>query len=116
MPGKQDGIFYSWDVGPIHFISLSTEVYYYLQYGIKPLVQQYEFLEADLKVRKEISFYFSCVIAPYNFQEANKPENRAKRPWIIAYGHRPMYCSNADKDDCTNYETLIRVGIPVVRW
>lgn len=27
-------------------------------------------------------------------------------------GHRPMYCSNDDKDDCTHNETLTRVGLP----
>jgi len=50
MPGKYDSLYYSWDVGPVHFLSLSTEVYYYLQYGIKPLLQQYAFLQKDLEV------------------------------------------------------------------
>ena len=27
-----------------------------------------------------------------------------------------MYCSNNDKDDCTNFETQTRVGIPLVHW
>jgi len=27
--------------------------------------------------------------------------NRKNRPWIIAYGHRPMYCSDDDDDACT---------------
>lgn len=44
----------------------------------------------------------------YNLlQEAAKPENRAKRPWIITMGHRPMYCSNNDNDDCTHHESLV---------
>ena len=37
-----------------------------------------------------VNFYFLLIIS----QEANKPKNRAKRPWIVVYGHRPMYCTN----------------------
>lgn len=48
-------------------------------------------------------------------QEANKPENRAKRPWIITYGHRPMYCSDDDGDDCLNNESLVRTGLPIIK-
>lgn len=69
MPGNSENLFYSYDVGPIHFISFSTEVYYFLEYGIKSVIYQFEFLEKDLI-------------------EANKPENRKLRPWIIVYGHR----------------------------
>uniref|UniRef100_A0A1A9WVN1 Purple acid phosphatase n=1 Tax=Glossina brevipalpis TaxID=37001 RepID=A0A1A9WVN1_9MUSC len=93
MPNDWENLFYSYNLGPIHFISISTEVYYFLNYGMKPLVFQYNWLENDLK-------------------EATKKENRIKQPWIIVYGHRPMYCSNADNDDCTHSETLTRVGWP----
>lgn len=48
---------YSFNLGPVHFIGFTTEAYYFLKFGIKPLVFQYEWLEADLI-------------------EANKPENR----------------------------------------
>lgn len=27
-----------------------------------------------------------------------------------------MYCSNANVDDCTNHESLVRVGLPIVNW
>lgn len=43
-----------------------------------------------------------------DLQEANKIENRKKRPWIIVFGHRPMYCSNIDTDDCTRKHPILR--------
>lgn len=97
MPGDTESIMYSFNMGPIHFISISTEVYYFMNYGLKPLVFQYQWLEKDLI-------------------EANLPENRSKRPWIIVMGHRPMYCSNSNDNDCTHHETLTRVGLPFVHF
>lgn len=88
---------YSFNMGPLHIISISTEVYYFLNYGLKPLVLQYEWIENDLAT-------------------ANLPENREKQPWIIVMGHRPMYCSNTDNDDCTKNETLTRVGLPFFKF
>lgn len=93
MPGNAENLFYSFNLGAAHFIGISTEVYYFLNYGLKSLVMQYSWLQNDL-------------------MEANKPENRKQRPWIIIYGHRPMYCSNANDDDCTHSETITRVGWP----
>jgi len=97
MPRDDGKMFYSFDLGPVHFISVSTEFYYYLNYGLDPLMNQYYWLQEDLK-------------------KANSPEAREQRPWIILFGHRPMYCSNNDRDDCTKYETKTRVGLPSVGW
>ncbi|KAK9512350.1 hypothetical protein O3M35_000795 [Rhynocoris fuscipes] len=97
MPGPYESLFYSFDLGPAHFISINTEAYYYLKYGIKLLIKQYRWLEEDLK-------------------KANLPENRSKRPWIITYGHKPMYCSNQPKDDCKEFSTRVRVGLPLMEW
>ncbi len=69
MPGSEAGMFYSFNIGPAHIISFSTEFYYYVYYGIKQIWHQYNWLKKDL-------------------EEANKPENRAKHPWIITMGHR----------------------------
>ncbi|KAF7267331.1 hypothetical protein GWI33_019449 [Rhynchophorus ferrugineus] len=77
--------------------SMPGEVYYFMNYGIKSLVFQYEWLETDLK-------------------KATLPANREKHPWIIVVGHRPMYCSNNNTDDCTHYETLTRTGLPFLSW
>ncbi len=41
------------------------------------------------------------------FQKANK--NRAAVPWVITMGHRPMYCSNKDGDDCTHFESIVSI-------
>lgn len=95
---NQKSMFYSMNIGPVHFVSINTEYYYYVQYGIDQIMNQYHWLKADL-------------------ENANKPENRAKQPWIITMGHRPMYCSNNDFDDCTFYHRdMVRVGIPVLHW
>lgn len=97
MPSGVDSYMYSFDMGPMHIISISTEVYYFMNYGLKPLVFQYEWLEQDLI-------------------KANLPENREKHPWIIVMGHRPMYCSDTDSDDCSHHETLTRVGLPFMHF
>jgi len=97
MPGDTEGLWYSFNMGPAHFIFISTEVYYYLQYGLTLLSNQYAWLEQDLK-------------------EATDVANRTVRPWIIILGHRPMYCSNDNNDDCTKHDTWTRVGLPILRW
>lgn len=84
-PMTVDKLWYSFNIGPIHFISYSTEAYF-----TAPQTQgtaQSAWLIKDLK-------------------EANL--NRKTHPWIIAYGHRPMYCSNTDRDDCTKNNSIVR--------
>lgn len=48
MPGRDSSLYYSFDIGNVHFVSVSTEVYYFLQYGLKLVTNQYEWLEKDL--------------------------------------------------------------------
>ncbi|XP_054162251.1 acid phosphatase type 7-like [Oppia nitens] len=76
--GHINNHYYSFDVGPAHIVSLSTEFYYYTKYGKNQIRQQYEWLEDDLRT-------------------ANSPENRAHRPWIITMAHKPLYCMTNDK-------------------
>ena len=71
--GEINNYFYSFDVGPVHVIGFSSEFYFFVEYGWAQIAAQYQWLENDLK-------------------EANKPENRAVRPWIVTMAHRPMYC------------------------
>lgn len=92
MPNDNRKMYYSFNMGPIHFVSISTEFFYFPHFGFDQIEDQYEWVKNDLT-------------------DANKPENRQKRPWIITFGHRPMYCSNNDNDDCTSNESLVRVGV-----
>ncbi|XP_050415136.2 acid phosphatase type 7 [Patella vulgata] len=77
-PIPLEQMYYSYDIGLVHFISYSTEVYFIHDQNF--VCDQYNWLLQDL-IR------------------AN--QNRSKRPWIVAMGHRPMYCSNTNSDDCT---------------
>ncbi|XP_066979336.1 acid phosphatase type 7-like isoform X2 [Macrobrachium rosenbergii] len=88
-----ESMFYSWNFSFVHFISINTEAYYYLEYGQQPLSNQWQWLIGDL-------------------EQATKPGARAEHPWIILYGHRPMYCSNRDTSrDCRQVGDVVRVGI-----
>lgn len=92
---KINNHFFSFNIGPAHVIGFSTEFYFFVNYGFAQIARQYTWLEQDLK-------------------EATKPENRARHPWIITMGHRPMYCSNNDRDDCTFNESIVRKGLPIL--
>ena len=85
--------FWSYDVGPAHIVSFSTEFHYYPQFGTKQIRNQYEWLERDLK-------------------EANKPENRALRPWIITMGHRPLYAQNHIDDTVRPVFSVFQKSFP----
>ncbi|KAJ9581518.1 hypothetical protein L9F63_023309, partial [Diploptera punctata] len=92
MPGTSEGLWYSFNLGPAHFISISTEVYYLAQFKINLINDQYNWLLKDL-------------------EGITATHCDRTHPWIIMYGHRPMYCSNYDNVDCTNHLTLTRVGV-----
>lgn len=59
-------MFHSWNMGKVHFISYSSEVYFA---DTQHIQDQLDWLQEDLL-------------------QANAPANRTARPWIIAYGHR----------------------------
>ncbi|PIO77507.1 hypothetical protein TELCIR_00389 [Teladorsagia circumcincta] len=49
--GYNDSQFYSFDIGPIHWVGISAEYYgYFYSYGMGPVMAQYEWLKNDLKV------------------------------------------------------------------
>ena len=77
---------YSWDDGLIHYVAISTEIYF----GVGPLgaaKAQFEWLKADL---------------------AKANANRANVPWIAVHGHRSVYCSC--DGDCDSAAETLRVG------
>lgn len=39
-----------------------------------------------------------------------------QRPWIVTFGHRPMYCSNSNGNDCTDIDDVLRVGLPLTHF
>lgn len=87
-------LYSSFNVGPVHFISISTELYFYPEfYNASHVMQQYEWLKQDLD---------------------QASAERAERPWIVVYGHRPLYCTD-DIDDtptiCTTDTAALRDGV-----
>jgi hypothetical protein len=94
MPGNSENYHYSWNIGPAHIISFSTEIYFFLEDGPKLIEWQYHWLEQEL-------------------QRASSAEYRGERPWIIAMGHRPMYCSTNNENDCDHHNSVVRVGLPL---
>lgn len=87
-PMPADNLWYSIDIGPIHFVVYSTEVLFYDESNIDNMLQ---WLKNDL-------------------DKANT--QRSARPWIIAMGHRPMYCS-VDKfdEDCRREKSIVRTSL-----
>ena len=75
--GQMNNHYYSFNIGTAHVVSINSEFYYYTEYGWDQIRAQYEWLERDL-------------------QEANKPQNRRHRPWIIFMSHKSMYCQTDD--------------------
>ena len=71
-----ENLWYSFNLGPIHFVSYSTESYFDYKKGKAlndTLERQYQWLKQDLET-------------------ANRA--RSSQPWIIVQGHRPLYCTN----------------------
>ena len=95
MPAKLSGgsgnFWYSFNRGPVHYISLSTEHSYDIG------SPQYSWLVSDL-------------------QRATNPTNRSLRPWVILMGHRPMYCSDTfEAGDCGVGAHIVQVLEPLMQ-
>lgn len=39
---------------------------------------------------------------------ASESKNRSLRPWIIVFGHRPMYCSSDTEEDCSFEANILK--------
>jgi hypothetical protein len=84
------GIYHSFDVGLVHVVMFSSEVWFYFsEYGLGQLMEQHRWLHADLAA-----------------------VNRTKTPWVVTMAHRPTMCSaNDDDDDCHHAASLVRSGV-----
>ncbi|KAI8990155.1 Metallo-dependent phosphatase-like protein [Pilobolus umbonatus] len=85
--GFVDAMQYSLNYKSVHFISISTEVFF--DKTEDQMVASLNWLEDDLI-------------------EANKM--RDKVPWIVVIGHRPLYCSYLSKKDCNENAEKLRFG------
>ncbi|CAF0929057.1 unnamed protein product [Brachionus calyciflorus] len=70
-------------------------------------------LNAELLIEIIDEFNIYKQQAYYFLKSENTNENVQKR--IITMGHRPMYCTNADNDDCTKFDDRVRNGMPYVK-
>jgi hypothetical protein len=85
-----NGTFHSFNVGQLHVALVSSEVFFSAQpHSLGLIVQQSEWLEADLKA-----------------------VDRSVTPFVMLGLHQPFYCSpNDDQDDCHKIASLVRLGL-----
>ncbi|KAI8988299.1 Metallo-dependent phosphatase-like protein [Mycotypha africana] len=94
MPYRESGfdnaLQYSINYKNLHLVSFDTEVFF--EGSEEEVLTALHWLEEDLI-------------------EANK--RRSKVPWIIVFGHRPLYCSVMSSSDCVEKAEKLRFGEPV---
>ena len=89
MPGNSSNLWYSFNSGKAHFIAYNTELVFDNLTETQAL--QMEFLQKDLE-----------------------SVDRTEFPWLVVYGHRPLYCSANMSDSLLSDEWRIRLN-PTVR-
>ena len=62
---EKNEVHYSFNYGPIHFISVNTEVYYHRKVSIEKVASMYFWLRRDLELM-----------------------DRKLTPWVVLFGHR----------------------------
>ncbi|KAL9551708.1 hypothetical protein PS6_004876 [Mucor atramentarius] len=82
-----DAMQYSIDYKSLHLVSFATEVF---------------FEGSDEQVQTSLQWLENDLI------KANR--RRAKVPWIIVIGHRPLYCSILSNPDCKENAEILRFG------
>jgi len=78
--------FYSFNYGLVHFVSVSSEIYFDFPWLIPA---QYQWLTDDLETANQ---------------------NRSSAPWIIVYHHRPLYCTG-EGSECGSQAEAMRSGV-----
>jgi len=88
MKRRSSNNYFSWDMGPVHFVSFSSEAWFWQLWESE---KQFAWLKQDLAA-----------------------VDRSRTPFVVTMSHRPMYCSNSDDtDDCTKDDSVMRLGLPV---
>ena len=92
MPMAHDSLYYSVNIGPVHYIVYSSEVFY---------------VETDMEMvkRNQLQWLIS------DLEQAKR--DRHIRPWIVAVSHKPLYCTPDWRDtesieDCYLQPMLVR--------
>ena len=99
--GSPSTAYYSFNVGPVHFLGFDAERYVYgdaltATPTMQSVKEQYEWIVQDL---------------------AKAQSNRQQQPWIVVFAHRPMYCTNivddwsVEKSDCAGKAADLRDGV-----
>jgi len=106
MPSKESGgelsMWYSYDMGPIHFVSLNTETDYH---GAEEENKGDSHILPAGHFGKYKAEFLTWLRA--DLEKANA--TRHIRPWIIVYGHRPLYYKHTDCAEravCDAFEAL----------
>uniref|UniRef100_A0A1D1ZZT9 Purple acid phosphatase n=1 Tax=Auxenochlorella protothecoides TaxID=3075 RepID=A0A1D1ZZT9_AUXPR len=92
--GVTENLYYSFDVGLVHVMVYNTEVFFWPDYFWEPHMEaMLAWMEADLQAAQA---------------------QRAKHPWILAVGHRPMYCAAplGSTGRCHEESEASRNGVP----
>ncbi|KAL4525182.1 hypothetical protein Ndes2437B_g03076 [Nannochloris sp. 'desiccata'] len=87
-------LYYSFDMGLIHIVVYNSEVFFWPEsYGIEQMRAMFEWLESDLEIASK---------------------NRKRVPWVMAIGHRPMYCSSSIPHVSTPLSSVVQTSFSAI--
>jgi len=86
-PRSISKLYYSFNAGPIHFIGFDTETW--IDTADVDKLQR-DWITQDLIVANQ---------------------NRQAVPWIVVFGHRPLYCTNKNELQCQTYASHLRTCV-----
>ncbi|CAD5221007.1 unnamed protein product [Bursaphelenchus okinawaensis] len=102
MPNSEHNLFYSFDLDKVHFVFITTEIYY------NTFLSPNDKLNIDDVQHQQLQTQWNWLVN--DLEKANK--NRYNVPWIVVLGHRPMYCSTDSAiAECRYKDVRVRVGI-----
>lgn len=82
---ETDNMYYSFTAGPVHFVMMDTES---VLDTADVDATQVAWIQGDLAA-----------------------VNRSVTPWVVASGHRPLYCSDNDKTQCGIFSDVLRFQV-----